>query len=53
MTVSTRLGQAAGIAAAVAGLIFVLVQVNHPPMEVASATTTECDWSGCASRTWG
>lgn len=45
MTVSTtRLGQAAGIAAAVAGLIFILVQVNHPAMEVASATTTE--WVG-------
>lgn len=43
MTVpTTRLGQAAGIAAAVAGAIFVLVQVNHPPMELASITTT--DW---------
>ncbi|WP_353950455.1 hypothetical protein V6K52_12520 [Knoellia sp. S7-12] len=43
MTVpTTRLGQAAGIAAAVAGAIFVLVQINHPPMELASITTT--DW---------
>lgn len=42
MTVSTtRLGQAAGIATAVAGLIFILVQINHPAMELASATTTE------------
>jgi hypothetical protein len=42
MTVTTtRLGQAAGISAAVAGLIFVLVQVNHPAMEVASVDTTE------------
>jgi hypothetical protein len=43
MTVTTtRLGQAAGIAAVVAGAIFVLVQINHPAMGVASATTT--DW---------
>ena len=43
MTVTTtRLGQTAGVAAAVAGLIFILVQVNHPAMEVASATTS--DW---------
>ena len=41
MTVTTtRLGQAAGIATAVAGAIFIAVQVNHPAMEVASATTT-------------
>jgi hypothetical protein len=38
---TTRLGQAAGVAAATAGLIFILVQVNHPAMEVASVTTTE------------
>lgn len=43
MTITTsRLGQAAGIAAAVAGAIFVLVQINHPPMVGASALTT--DW---------
>ena len=43
MTITTsRLGQAAGIATAVAGTIFVLVQINHPAMEVASVTTT--DW---------
>jgi hypothetical protein len=40
MTVTTtRLGQAAGIGTAVAGAIFVAVQVNHPAMEVASVTT--------------
>ncbi len=43
MTVSTaRLGQAAGIATAVAGAIFVLVQINHPATVGASAVTT--DW---------
>jgi hypothetical protein len=43
MTVTTaRLGQAAGIATAVAGAIFVAVQIKHPAMTVDSATTT--DW---------
>ena len=43
MTISTaRLGQAAGIAAAIAGTIFVLVQINHPATVGASAVTT--DW---------
>lgn len=43
MTITTpRLGQAAGIAAALAGVIFVLVQINHPATELASVTTT--DW---------
>lgn len=43
MTVSTtRLGQAAGIATAVAGAIFIAVQINHPAMNVASVSTT--DW---------
>ena len=37
-----RLGQAAGTAAAVGGAIFVAVQINHPPMELATITTT--DW---------
>ena len=42
MTITTTgLTQAAGIAAAVAGTIFVLVQINHPAMEVASVDTTE------------
>jgi len=40
MTVTTtRLSQAAGIATAIGGAIFIAVQVNHPAMEVASATT--------------
>jgi hypothetical protein len=43
MTVTTtRLGQAAGIATALAGAIFVAVQVNHPAMDVSSVATT--DW---------
>ena len=43
MNVSTpRLGQGAGIAAAVAGAIYVAVQVKHPAMTVESATTA--DW---------
>ena len=43
MTVTTtRLGQAAGIATAVAGAIFIAVQINHPAMDVASVSTT--DW---------
>lgn len=37
-----RLGQAAGIAAALAGAIYVAVQIAHPAMTVESATTT--DW---------
>ena len=42
MTVTTTsLTRAAGLSAAVAGLIFISVQINHPPMEVASVTTTE------------
>lgn len=43
MTVTTtRLGQAAGIATAVAGAIFIAVQINHPAMDLASVSTT--DW---------
>lgn len=43
MTVSTaRLGQAAGVALAVAGAIFVAVQIMHPPMDLASLNST--DW---------
>jgi hypothetical protein len=42
MTITpTTLTRAAGVAAAAAGLIFIGVQINHPPMEVASVTTTE------------
>jgi hypothetical protein len=43
MTITTtRLGQAAGIATAVAGAIFIAVQINHPAMDLASVSTT--DW---------
>lgn len=42
MSITTNLTRAAGISAAVAGAIFIAVQVNHPPMDVASVTTT--DW---------
>ena len=43
MTVTTtRLTQAAGLAAAAAGAIYVAVQIGHPPTVLASATTT--DW---------
>jgi hypothetical protein len=38
---TTTLIRAAGVSAAAAGLIFIGVQVNHPPMEVASVVTTE------------
>ena len=42
MTVTTTsLNRAAGIAAAVAGAIFIGVQINHPPMLVSSVETTE------------
>jgi hypothetical protein len=37
----TGLTRAAGISAAAAGLIFIAVQINHPPMDVASVATTE------------
>src|SRR6185295_2752293 len=49
MTITTAgLTRAAGLAAAVAGAIFVVVQINHPPMEVASAETTEWVARSCA-----
>jgi hypothetical protein len=42
MTVTTAgLTRAAGLSAAAAGLIFIAVQINHPPMDVASVATTE------------
>lgn len=44
MTITpTTLTRAAGAAAVVAGLLFIGIQVNHPPMELASVTTT--DWA--------
>ena len=43
MTITTtRLTRAAGICAPVAGLIFIAVQIKHPPMDVHTVTTT--DW---------
>jgi hypothetical protein len=38
----TTLSRTAGVAAVAAGLIFIGVQIDHPPMELASVTTT--DW---------
>ena len=41
MTITTQsLTRAAGISAAIAGLIFIAVQIHHPPMDVHSVTTT-------------
>jgi hypothetical protein len=37
----TTLSRAAGVAAVVAGLIFIGVQINHPHSDVTSVTTTE------------
>ena len=42
MTITpTSLSRAAGAAAVVAGLLFIGVQINHPPMDVGSVTTAE------------
>jgi hypothetical protein len=42
MTITTTgLTRAAGLSAAAAGLIFIAVQINHPPMDAASVVTTE------------
>ena len=42
MTVTlTRITSAAGLCAAVAGAIYIGVQINHPPAEVAQVVTTE------------
>jgi hypothetical protein len=38
---ATTLSRSAAVAAAAAGLIFIGVQIDHPPMEVASVSTTE------------
>ena len=37
----SALSRAAGLCAVAAGLIFVAVQINHPPMDVSSVTSTE------------
>ncbi|MEO5851170.1 MAG: hypothetical protein ABIQ15_01535 [Nocardioides sp.] len=42
MTVTrTTLTRSAGVAAAAAGLIFIVVQINHPHLDATSITTTE------------
>lgn len=42
MTITpTTLTRAAGVAAAAAGLLFIGVQINHPHLDAAFATTTE------------
>jgi len=42
MTITTtRLTSAAGICAAIAGAIFIGVQINHPPFDITSITTAE------------
>ena len=42
MTITSKgLTRAAGLSAAAAGLIFIAVQINHPPMDAASVATTE------------
>src|SRR4029079_1495057 len=42
MTITTtKLSRAAGLCAVVAGLLFIAVQIKHPPLDVAFVTTTE------------
>jgi hypothetical protein len=42
MTITTTtLARAAGLSAVVGGLLFVAVQINHPPVNLALVTTTE------------
>jgi hypothetical protein len=49
MTITAAtLTRAAAAAAAVAGTIFIAVQINHPPMEVASVETTQWVLRSCA-----
>jgi hypothetical protein len=38
---TTTLTRAAGLSAVAAGLLFITVQINHPPLDVAFITTTE------------
>src|ERR1700730_10239485 len=45
---AASLTRAAGVAAAVAGGIFIAVQINHPPMGAASAETTQWVVRSCA-----
>jgi hypothetical protein len=49
MTVTTTsLTRAAGISAAVAGAIFIAVQINHPSMDVSAISTTDFVVRNCA-----
>jgi len=42
MTITaTKLTRAAGLSAVAAGLLFIAVQINHPPVDLALVTTTE------------
>lgn len=42
MTITTtKLTRAAGLCAVVAGLLFIAVQIKHPPLDLAFVTTTE------------
>jgi hypothetical protein len=41
MTATATLTRSAGLAAVAAGAIFIGVQLNHPPLDAASVTTTE------------
>ena len=53
MTVTTTsLTRAAGLSAAVAGLIFCTVQINHPPMEVASSPPPSGSSAMARSSSW-
>lgn len=45
---AASLTRAAGVAAAIAGAIFIAVQINHPPMEAASAELTQWVVRSCA-----
>jgi len=38
---ATMLSRSAGVAAAAAGLIFIGIQINHPPLDASTITTTE------------
>jgi len=41
MTTTTKLTEAAGLAAVAAGLLFIAVQIKHPTLDVTFVTTTE------------
>ena len=41
MVTHASLTRTAGVAAALAGLIYIAVQINHPPLDVSTITTTQ------------